>query len=205
MLLGSRRPKGGWSRPGADPAHRPGGAPPHPGDGGPRRRVGVPAGMVVVAPRPSGGRQALPCHQARPSSTGTARRLPARARDNGGAAPCPEALPPHRRPVDSHRGVAAPKRRPWQAMARSPNGDRRYALGSRQRCLLEELARGGVRAVADDLLPLQQMAQRGSLAADNRATTVPVLIPPAHASKPKCRCRTRDCLESPTHGPSASP
>ena len=31
--------------------------------------------------------------------------------------------------------------------------------------------------MADDLRPLQQMAQRGSLAADSRATPVPAVIP----------------------------
>lgn len=107
--------KRGSSWPRADPAHRCGGAPPHPGGGGSRRRAGVTAGMVAVAPCPSGGCQALPRREAQPSSAETARRRATRARDNGDAAAraAADALPPHRRPVGPHRGVAAPKRGPW--------------------------------------------------------------------------------------------
>ena len=75
-------------------------------------------------------------------------------------------------------------------MAGPPRADRRDALGSCQRCFVEGPAREGIRPVADDLLPLQQMAQRRSLATHTRSAPVPAVTPPNLASRRKCRCRT---------------
>jgi Putative transposase of IS4/5 family (DUF4096) len=60
--------KGDRRAPRADPADLCGGTSPHPGDCRARRRAGVSTGMVAVAQGPSGGCQALPQRQARPSS-----------------------------------------------------------------------------------------------------------------------------------------
>jgi hypothetical protein len=174
-----------------DPAPGAGGASPDLGDDRTLRRARLPAGVVAVAQGSPGGCQALPRCEARRPSAETTRRREARARNHGDAAPHDDACPPHRRPVDPHRGVAAAKRGPWQAVARAPHGDRRDALGSIQRCFVEGPARGGVRAVADDLLPLQQMVQRGSLARDTRSAPVSAVTPSALASRRKCRCRTK--------------
>jgi hypothetical protein len=168
-----------------DPAHGAGGASPDLGDDRTLRRARLPAGVVAVAQGSPGGCQALPRCQARRPSAETTRRREAGARNHG------YTCPPHRRPVDQHRGVAAAKRGPWQAVARPPHGDRRDALGSIQRCFVEGPARGGVRAVADDLLPVQQMVQRGSLARDTRSAPVSAVTPSALASRRKCRCRTK--------------
>jgi hypothetical protein len=48
--------------------------------------------------------------------------------------------------------------------------------------------------VADGLLPLQQMAQRGPLAADSGGAPVPTMTPLTCVLKQKCRCRIRTCL-----------
>jgi hypothetical protein len=129
-MLRSRRPKGGSSsRPRADLANRCGGSSTHPCDGGARRRVGFPAGMVAVAQGPSGARQALPQRPSCPPPRGNVASTAITPRDGRSSRGRTRAneRPSYRRRVGNARTPLLPSQKPPLGRSRR---DHRTMLGA---------------------------------------------------------------------------